>query len=757
MKTIQRIMMTELRILFYSPIAWLVLIIFAVQSGIVFTTTLNEWYVTQVSGEEVEKLTSTIFQVVFRTMLDNLYLYIPLLTMGLISREISSGSIKLLYSSPVSNIQIISGKYLSMLVYGMGFVAILLVEIVIGSYVIENFDTGMPLSALLSFYFTFCTYTAIGLFMSTITSYQVVAALGTLAILGVLSFIQYIGQEVDFVRDITFWLSVTGRSQNFIKGVIGSADVLYYLLIVSLFLSLSIWKLNADRSKIPTSIVYIQYAVTLIIVLACGYLTSLPGMKYYYDATQNQKNTLSVESKELLKRLPDNLTLVTYVNILDWMNYIGMPAGRIEDINRFEKYLRYKPDMKMKYVYYYHKSRNPYMWKVDTTLDARTRMEKIAEIDDWDPDMFLPYDQIRNTVDLSEERFGFVRQFEYENGKKAFLRIFNDRLRFPTETEISSTLATLIDKSPVIAFTTGHGERRANDYGWRGYGSFAKEPSSRMSLVNRGYTVVTTSLDDVVADSIDVLVISDLQKALTEPEIAHLETYLEKGGNLLLLGEMRQQAYMNPVAALLGLRFGDDILVQSGDRYPTDVITSRFTEEIAKEIPGLEYPYRQQVPFGLASAIAIEQTGNKGFKVVDVLQTSEKGVWNEKQSVDFKTAHPELNPEAGEKEKAYSVMKYLTRKVGEKEQRIFVLGDADCLTPAVTNSHRTNSALPNVLFEWLTYERFPIKVTLYPARDNKIIMDQAELDWIRLGNIWGIPLLILLSFSIVQFKRRRTS
>ena len=48
-----------------------------------------------------------------------LYLYIPLLTMGLMSRELGSGSIKLLYSSPVTNVQIILGKYCSMLAYGL--------------------------------------------------------------------------------------------------------------------------------------------------------------------------------------------------------------------------------------------------------------------------------------------------------------------------------------------------------------------------------------------------------------------------------------------------------------------------------------------------------------------------------------------------------------------------------------------------------------------------------------------------------------
>ena len=63
----------------------------------------------------------------FVAVLSYLYLYIPLLTMGLMSRELGSGSIKLLYSSPITNAQIILGKYCAMLVYGLILVGVLLV------------------------------------------------------------------------------------------------------------------------------------------------------------------------------------------------------------------------------------------------------------------------------------------------------------------------------------------------------------------------------------------------------------------------------------------------------------------------------------------------------------------------------------------------------------------------------------------------------------------------------------------------------
>lgn len=746
-------MKTELRVLFYSPIAWLVLILFAVQSGFTFTDKLREYYVSQVTGVSNSNLTLLVFKTVFETLLDTLYLYIPLLTMGLMSREFGSGSIKLLYSSPVSNWQIIAGKYSSMLVFGLGFIGILLLEMVAGFYTIENFDIGMTWVALLGFYLTFCTYAAIGLFMSTITNYQVVAALGTLAVLAALSFADRVGQGIDFVREITGWLAVTGRTRDVLGGIIGSADVLYFLLVIGLFLTLAVLKLRGERIRLSRGKLAMQYGLIICVVLVCGYLTSRPGLKKYYDGTQTQQHTLSVESRELMKELKEKLTLVTYVNYLDRRNFLGMPEARTADLKRFEKYRRFKPDMEMKYVYYYHKSERPYMLGVDQTLDDRTRMEKIAEIDDLDPAMFISADALKDEVDLAGENYRFVRRFEYANGKKAFLRLFDDMRIHPSEIEIASALKTLIDKSPVIAFSTGHGEKSPDNMGDKGYGSFAKDPSYRQALINQGYTVLTTYLDIPVADSVDVLVVGNLRQSLTEEELKNLEDYLGKGGNLFLLGEAGYQQQLAPLAAMLGLAFTPDRLVQPTSSYGADWVNAAMTEEIGRRIPALAGI--RNLSIAMPSALGVEQVEDKGFQVTDVLRTAAKGVWNEKQTIDFVDKLPILNPETGEIEREYILAKYLTRQVREKEQRIFVFGDADCLTPDVTLRHSRNGMLPSLLFGQLTYDRYPVLVTTNPLRDNKLLISQEGLEGLKKGYIGGVPLLIFLLAGWVWFRRRR--
>ena len=235
MRKIYEVAKTVLQTLFYSPIAWLIIIVFIFQMSLLFTGALDLRVTQMLLGYRTPMLTQAIFANPAGGLLfgvqNYLYLYIPLLTMGLMSRELSSGSINLLYSSPITNTQIILGKYLSMVVYALLLICIIGIYVGFGCCVIENVEWCWLLTALLGLFLLICTYAAIGLFMSSLTSYQVVAAIGTLVILAALNYIKEMWQDIEFVRDITYWFSMSGRSVSFLYGLIGSEDVIYFLIL----------------------------------------------------------------------------------------------------------------------------------------------------------------------------------------------------------------------------------------------------------------------------------------------------------------------------------------------------------------------------------------------------------------------------------------------------------------------------------------------------------------------------------------------
>ena len=240
MKTAFNIARVELQVLFYSPIAWFILIMFTFQVGMFFCSTFGGLVTSQAIGNPLPGgLSYQVFSSragIFGMILRNLYLYIPLITMGLMSRELGSGSIKLLYSSPISNTQIILGKFISMMIYGLVLVGILFCYVLFAAFTVKSFDFPLILTGLLGIYLLICAYAAVGLFMSSLTSYQVVAAMLTLAMLAILNYIKGWWQGIDFVRDITWWLALSGRSETFLNGLICSEDVIYFLVVISLFL-----------------------------------------------------------------------------------------------------------------------------------------------------------------------------------------------------------------------------------------------------------------------------------------------------------------------------------------------------------------------------------------------------------------------------------------------------------------------------------------------------------------------------------------
>ena len=435
MKVIYHIAKTELQLLFYSPVAWFVLIMFSIQSGSMFANNIAGLVEAQEMGRQMSGITNALFVSpfggIFTGMQGHLYLYIPLLTMGLVSRELSSKSIQLLYSSPVTNFQIIMGKYLSMMIYGLVMMGILFLMVLCAWPIVEEFNIGMVLTGLLGLYLLLCAYAAVGIFMSSLTSYQIVAALSTFAVLTLLSMVQRWGQEYDIVRDITYWLGISGRSSQFIRGLICSEDVLYFILVPGLFLALTIIRLNAVRQKIRFSITFGRNIGVILLVCFGGYITSLPAMKVYYDATTTKVNTLTPNSQDIVKKLGDTkVTITSYNNVLATNGYSHSSYYFLKpDMERFEQYLRFKPDIKLEYVNYYDDVPNP-QW--DNKYKGKTLREKFVEVCKvckLDTNRFITPEEIKQQIDLSEDGkykvygangiIGYYSSYNHENSEIA--------------------------------------------------------------------------------------------------------------------------------------------------------------------------------------------------------------------------------------------------------------------------------------------------------------------------------------------------
>ena len=785
MKIIFKIAKTELRDLFYSPIAWLILIIFTFQTGMLFADTISQIVATQSKGYSGLYRTLGIFggqRGLFVAVQSYLYLYIPLLTMGLMSRELGSGSIKLLYSSPVTNVQIILGKYCAMLAYGLVLTGVLLVYSIYGICTIENVDIPFILTGLLGCYLLLCAYVAVGLFMSSLTPYQIVAAVGTLAILAVFTYVKGMWQAVPFVREITYWFGMTGRSDNFMNGMICSEDVLYFVVVVLLFLLMTIIRLQSRRQKVSFLTTVGRYLGVWGIAVVLAFVSSRPAFKGYYDATHTKMNTLTPNSQEIISQLKGGLTITTYVNILDENNWVGFPENYNEDIRLFEQYTRFKPEIKMKYVLYYDTVKNDLLEQAYPGMTYEEKARKVIERQKLNPRKILTPEKIRERIDLrTTEGNRTVRLLERESGEKTFLRLYNDATIHPTESEISAALKRMVMTDlPTIGFLTGHGERETDRPGDRNYCMFTHLPMLRQSLVNQGFDYQDVTLDREIPADINILVIAEMREAMTEAEKVNFDKYVARGGNLVVIGEPGRQEVMNPVLASFGVKLVDGFLIQpeeetepqeiqadnmdlgpfagfTAPKQPIDLILSKPTKEAQK----LSYYFSYMIPHYVAvmpTAAGLEYSTDKGFDVIPLFM-SDSTCWNELEYTDIVDKDIVYNPAVGEVQKSYPLALALSRKMGAREQKIVVLGDADCLSDGELTRNRkplwvANYTIIQASFFWLSDYKVPIDVRRPAAADRRINVSPAGAEILNYTLIGGLPGLLFILYMFIWLRRR---
>lgn len=782
MKTIWKIAKTELQYLFYSPVAWLIFVVFAVQAGLAYTGVFDGFVRSKLLGYNLGNLTYTNFannwQGMFIIVQNYLYLYIPLLTMGVMSRELGSGSINLLYSSPVNNLQIILGKYLALVVFCFSIIGVLSIYSIFSVATIENADIPLILSGLLGIFLLICAYSAIGLFMSSLTSYQIVAAVGTIAILAIMNYIKGIGQEIEFVRDITYWLAMPGRSNNFISGLICSEDVIYFLAIISLFISFAVIRLKGRREKRRWYATVGKFLGIFLIVALIGFFSSRPKFMFYHDATRTKQNTLTQNSQDVIAKLKGGLTITTYNNLLEENYWYGLPRSVKQDMDRFKQYTRFKPDIKLKYINYYHRADNPHLDQRYPDLNDEQRVDTLRKLNNW-RFKIIPPEDVAETVNLEPEKYRFVRLLERESGEKTFLRIFNDMYKFPFETEITAAMKRLVmDELPVVGFVTGHGERSCYDGSDRGYKIFAQEITFRYSLINQGFDFRNVSLKNEVPTEIKMLVIAEPKEELDEIEMRNLDNYVKRGDNLMILGEPGRQEFVNPITKKFGVTLTHGVVVKPGriiepetkvvhssEGNKVDTIPAVTISPELMTVSPLDTAWsyhlkvmqerNQVLASPTFSALECDTTGE--YKVVPLFRADSS--WVEVETTNFVDDTVALNIAAGEKLDSLLLVAALSRDVNGKEQRIIIAGDADWISNRELGTSRnriraSNYSLINASFFWLSHEEVPIDVRRPRTSDRDIRLGKSGWAISKPLINWVYPAILLFVGLLIWIRRR---
>ena len=340
------------------------------------------------------------------------------------------------------------------------------------------------------------------------------------------------------------------------------------------------------------------------------------------------------------------------------------------------------------------------------------------------------------------------------------MRHYKDQHKDPSEVEITAAFKKLIMKAPVVGFITGHTERGIDDKSESGYYSFAADRTGRNALINQGFDIQDRTLDRPIPIDIDMIVIADSKSHFSELELSNYKKFIDRGGSALILGEPRRQEFMNPLIDMFGLKFKDGMVVTNSDIHSKDVIFADFDGN--SDIGGIfKYSQDKGYSFAMPTVAAIEQFDtHTNFDVKILAKSPAAGSWIEKKDVNFITTFPELNTNDGEVEESNVISYYVTRKIGDKTQKIVVLGDADCLSTKELIANRAgiyngNFSVMNNTFYVFTDGEFPVNINRIPSPDNRYTAEKEDIKWMYIVYSLIIPGIILFMGLFLLFKRKR--
>lgn len=230
----------ELGSYFYSPVAYVAMFLFLMAAGYLFW---RDFVPGQPAG----------MRTIFDWMVWLLVFIVPVLSMGLLSQEWSTGTIESLMTAPIGETDVVIGKFLG----ALGFFVFLMVPTLLYVVLLKMYstvDVGPIFSGYLGILLVGALFVSVGLFCSSLTRSQVVAAVLAVAILFLITIVPWAAMRAQGSTLGAAWRKIAdqgvyNRYADFSRGVIDTSHVVFFLAVTTVFLFLTIKVLESRRWK----------------------------------------------------------------------------------------------------------------------------------------------------------------------------------------------------------------------------------------------------------------------------------------------------------------------------------------------------------------------------------------------------------------------------------------------------------------------------------------------------------------------------
>ncbi len=567
--------------------AFLVIVGFMFAKGFVGYSDLSETAAQSARSGSYLNLAEGLFRPLVSTMTIFMVLLMPAVTMRLFATEYSSGRFDLMASWPVPDQVWVLGKWLSTVVVSVFLLLTTLVFfLVVWSF--GNPEPGPMLSGLLGLLLLAAGLGAWGTLWSVLVRHQIVAYLGAL----VLSFLFFLVGLLErflpgVLGDVARELSLLNHFARFSRGVIDSRDVIYFLLLAALPLSLATTVLTGRRlpvkRKLPQGLPALLAVVLVVVVYAIGL-----EFKGSVDLTGNRRYSLAPQTQQVLDSLPSD-----------------------EPVEALAFYQRHDPayDLTEAQLLAFHEYNKNFTFRM---LDPEEHLDLVRQ---------YGVTLARTIAVRQGEQFSLVLQ--------------------PKESGLINAIYRLVSgKRPLVGYVLGHGEHLLDSDEMPGYSS------ADLALGEQGYALRPLYLSQVerIPSECDVLVIAGPRTEPGPGELQAVSDYLAQGGSVLAMFDPGTPAGWQDWLVQYRLWLSGGVLVaadgagaQFGAGPRTVVVTEGYGDHaIAAPLRGVA------TLFPMSQAIGV--VGDpEGLIMGDYLLTTNELTWIEKDPNTMYTGQAEYD------------------------------------------------------------------------------------------------------------------
>jgi gliding-associated putative ABC transporter substrate-binding component GldG len=569
----------EFRTFFQTPVGYVILFVF---------TLLGGWFFFSIGAGQPFFIQKEASLRGLLTWLPWLFLvFAPAVTMRMWAEERRTGTIETLLTLPLTDWQIVIGKYLA----SFGLVAVWLLCLSPIAGVVAWFgepDPGPVLGGFIGALLLGGAFASIGIAASALTENQIIALVAGVAsafFFLLVGFDPVVGLFPDMVGGFLYNLSLSTHFQSISRGVIDSRDVLYYASFIAFFLAINAWAVRRERGRGVT------VALLAGILLFANYLSSHWFRRI--DLTENGRYTLAADTKRILGKLDDDLRLTAYLSSELPPEFTNLRRD-IEDLAReFESYAG--GHLRVEIV-------DPN--KNDTTLKA-AEAAGITKIS------FQAADQSK--LEVREGYLGMVIEFGDKTEK------------LPGITGVSTLEYDLVRR---IAKMT---RRDAVKVAWQVNDPFGgmevpgmprppasdrHSPSADLREMDQAlkaeYETTTVDLKSKIPDEVKAILLCNAD-TLTEVQRFHLDQFLMRGGGVVVMadgtqpmsfGGMGPRGGGSPFMRTASEKLPEDFFSHYGFKINKDLVLDLSCLPVPVQVPGTPFQVLRAYP---AAPVAISQ------------------------------------------------------------------------------------------------------------------------------------------------------